>query len=52
MNIVNIISGTVAPPLVNVENTVYIEEGMLEYFMDAWPEGCCNAITRRGCSFL
>ena len=40
MNIVNIISGTVAPPLVNVENAVYIGEGMLEYFMDAWLEGC------------
>ena len=52
MNIVNIISGTVAPPLINVENTVYIGEGMLEYFKDAWPEGCYNAITKRECSFL
>ena len=52
MNIVNIINGTVAPPLVNVENTVYIGEGMLEYFKDALPEGCYNAITKRGCYFL
>ena len=52
MNIVNIISGTVAPPLVNVENTVYIGEGMLEYVKDAWPEGCYNVITKRVCSFL
>ena len=52
MNIVNIISGTVAPSLVNVENIVYIGEGMLEYFKDAWPEGCYNAITKKGMFFL
>ena len=39
-NIVKIISGTVAPPSVNVENAVHIGEGMLEYFKNAWPEGC------------
>ena len=52
VNIVNIISGAVAPPLINVENTVYTGEGMLEDFKDAWPEGCYNAITKRGYSFL
>ena len=45
-NIVNIISGTVAPPPVNVDNAVHIGKGMLEYFKNAWSEGCYD-ITKK-----
>ena len=46
-NVVHIISGTLAAPSVNVDNTIHIGEGMLEYFKNAWSEGCYNAITKK-----
>ena len=46
-NIVNIISGKVAPPSVNVDNAVDIGEGMLQHFENTWPEGFYNTIPRK-----
>ncbi|KAJ8409789.1 hypothetical protein AAFF_G00218480 [Aldrovandia affinis] len=46
-SIVNITSGKIAPPTVNVDSAVKIGEAMLEDFEKTWPEGFYNTISNK-----
>ena len=46
-NIINIISGRVGPPSLNVHNAVAIGTAQMQEFENAWPEGFYNVISQR-----